>query len=354
MADSIINDKRIYVSTPRESAYNTAIAVGASFTRIHGKAIPEMLPEAEQFTNEGDLGLAHTGPTKLCQYNWKEPTLSIAGEIDNFTSFMGRLMLRCAGGTIAITEPVSATVYLHTASPIAGHQLPGTSIVYSHDANSFLYAGCVVQRFKFMQEGLAQPTYEIDLIGTGKFTTPHGVTSLPTSEPSLDCVDPYNSQFIWTDSDSTTTDFGSSDRLMGFSFEYNNNCIVGDRRMGEGTSGVTNGTLRHRGQIKRGEPSVTASVKLAAVAADIDEWTRMSKRLAFTNGTFRVRGSIASGSTRFAHEAIIPTFYIGGSIPLSTNNKIVGYQINLVAMRNSTIGGYATMGTTNTTATAYV
>ena len=353
MADSIVNDKRIYIGTAVEGTYNTATTGGSNYTRIWGKTLPEILPESEDFTDEGLLGVSRTNAKKLCKFNWKEPAFPIAGEIDNFSSFMGRLALRAVGGTITITEPVSSTVYLHTAVPATAHQLSGTSVCYSHDANSFLYAGCVVERFKFTQEGLAMPTYEIDMLGTGKHTTPHGLSSLPTSEPSLDCVDPYNSQFIWTDADSTTTDFGAGSRLMGFSFEYKNNHILGDKRMGEGTSGPSGGVLHHRGAIKRGEPTVTASVKLAFAAADIDEWTRYAKNQTFTNGTFRVKGSIASGSTRYALEAIIPTFKIGGPIAVSTNNKIAIATCNLIALDNSSIGGLATIGVQNVTATAY-
>jgi hypothetical protein len=356
MADVRTVDVKQYVSTQPEGTYNTAVAGGANYVGVFGKQIAYLLPQAEQTTNEGQQGRGHDLATALCQYYWSHPAFGISDDIQAFDGFMGRLALRGLGGTPVITEPVASTVYKHTASPLAyasGHQLPGSTFIHEIGADSFQLPGCVVESFKMAQQGTATPTFEVQMVGTGKMTTPHGVASLPTSNPTFDCVDGNNAQFIWTDATPTTVDWSTLSRVMSWSFMYKNNHRLNDRRQGDPLTGPTNGQLRHVRQILRGRMTVEANVSIAMASADIAEWVLMAKNTTFTNVTFRVSGSILSGSTRGSIEAVIPTAKIKGDMTVTDQDGLAVVNFNIVPLYTSAIGGLVQMAVTNTTATNY-
>lgn len=356
MADVRTVDVKQYVSTLPETTYNTAVSGGANYVGVFGEQLAYILPQAEQVTNEGQQGRGHDLATALCQYNWLQPGFAISDKIQAFDGFMGRLALRGLGGTPTITQPVALTVYKHTVNPLpysSGHQLPGSTFIHELGADSFQLSGCVVERFKMMQSGVETPKFEVELVGTGKFTNPHGVTSLPTADPTYDCVDGNLSQFVWTDATPTTVDWSTLSRVLSWSFEYKNNHRLSDRRQGDPLTGPTGGQLRHVRQILRGRMTVQASVSIAMASADIAEWVAMAKNTLFTDVTFRASGSVLSGSTRGAIEAVMPKAKIKGDMTVTDQDGLAVVNFNLVPLYASAIGGLVQMAVTNTTATNF-
>jgi hypothetical protein len=158
-----------------------------------------VLPQIEFINDAGVPGNGHEFATTWCETYLSQPAFSFSDDI-NF-GIAGRLALRALGGSVTTAQQGGTTAYKHSCNmlPVAsGRQLPSFAMAAELGGASYLMNGMVVERFRISQNRADRPQYSADIVGSGKFTTPHGLTSLPSSMDLASCLNGNASEVYWT------------------------------------------------------------------------------------------------------------------------------------------------------------
>lgn len=355
--DYLTNDVAVYLSTRKETAINTPYTAGANFSLVTTGTPSFVVPNYEIFTDAGKPGNGHEFPTYQCITYVTHPALSITDDVN--TAIAGRLATRALGGTITTTNP-DATAYKHTNNLLAvasGRQLPSTTAITVLGGASFRLDSMVVDRFRLSQNKADRPQYQVDMVGTGKFVTPHGVTSLPTSASNIACLDGNHSVVEWTDGDGTT-DFTNtaSFSLVSWFVEIANNTKLNDRQAGDSELSLTyesiTETPAYVSRLRRGNRVITAQIVIK-LDSTIVEWGRYTVGEELTDVTFRAQGPVISGSsTRESLGFIIPSARIA-SIEPGEDDGDATLAINLQAFWDSGTSNALTCEVFNATSSNY-
>lgn len=342
-----LRDSQSWLSKTLESTYNTAVTGGTNYEFIPTTNPFFALPVVEKVNDGGRIG--RNAPSHLCNTYWSHFEMSIQDDVE--TGVPARLFRRALGGSVTDTL-VATGVYDHTfamLNPQIGVNLPSFSVPVLLGDASFLFAGCRVDRFKVMQQNNERVTYECDIVGSGKFTNPHGLTSLPALSP-VPCMDGFRTEVTYVDETSTTINLGTVGNLIEWSVELNNNLRRNRRRVGDPIQTVaSSGAAAHVRNLPLGqERTTTISLKLDFI--DLTEWTKAVANKTLTNLKFKVVGPLIDASNRHEFEIIVPQFAFEVVTP-DEDEGDAAITINVIAFEDTVTRGTITGRVRNDQAT---
>ena len=343
MASFLTNDLALYFSKTREASYNAGVASGANYSKIRTTQPQFLLPQIEFVNDANRPGNGHEFATEWCASYITQPAFSVTDDI-NF-GIAGRLALRALGGTVTSAQQGSTTAYKHSCNmlPIAsGRQLPSFSAASELGGASFKMDGMVVDSYRVSQTRADRPQYSVNVIGSGKHTTPHGLTSLPATMDTVSCLNGNATEVYWTDSSGTTTFSGVSCVLRSWFIDIANNSRTNDRCAGDLTQTMTyNSTTTYPAYVSktlRGSRVVTAQIQIL-LDSTIVPWERYVTGQELTNITFKAQSSSEAGTGyKYGVNFIIPKARIQ-SIESGDSDGDAALTINLLGMYDSISGG---------------
>jgi hypothetical protein len=358
MAEYRQNDAAIWVSKRKESAFNTPYTAGADFLKASAANPIVLIPEMEKRDDAGKAGNGHEFATYQCNTYWS-PIAAALGDEVNFELF-GRLALRAVGGTVTDTTLQASAAYKHAANmlPIAsGLQLPSSTIISELGGASFLFPGCVVERFRMSQEGANPVQVAFDMIGSGKHRSPHAVTSLPATPTITQCLK-AGANLSYTDGGGSV-DLTTACRVRSWFVEIVNNHApaddrcVGDPEQDAGDYTASGGlsSAAYNSKLSRGSRQVNAQIVIL-LDSTMPEWLQMAENEALTNITLGAKGPELYTAIDAALNVIIPQGRFRAVQEQDSNGK-AALVLTLNAMYDATSGGAAKVEVVNAVANNY-
>lgn len=341
-----LDDAQHWISKTVESTYNTAESTGSNYSAVPTMNPFFVLPKLEKRSDAGKSG--RNAPTHLCNHYWVPGQYGFADDAE--TDVPARLFRRALGG--AVTDALVETgVYDHTFAilrPQVGSILPSFGMASLLDAASFLLHGCMVERFKLSQQGDNRAQYEADIVNSGKFTTPHGLTSLPElSAPA--CMDSFRTEITYTDTDSSTVNLHTVGTIIEWAVEHRNNIKTNKRRIGDTIQTVsTSGSGAHVRRMPRGRYETTISMLIDFLA--LTDWTKSVQNQVMTNLKFTVKGPTVGATSRHEFEIIVPRFSFEAVDPAEDDGD-AATTLNVIPLEDTTTLGTITGRIRNGTAT---
>src|SRR5262245_25144126 len=176
MAHFLIENVNLYLSKRRETSLNTDYTLGTDFLRALNTAPAYVLPQVQFVSDAGKPGNGHEFPTRQCPTYEGHPAFTFADEMN--VSYAGRHLLRALGGAVTTAQQGGTAAWKHSCimlDALVSRQLPSTTMIAEIGGASFRLPGMVVDRYRLEQNRADPPRYSFDLVGSGKFTFPHGV-----------------------------------------------------------------------------------------------------------------------------------------------------------------------------------
>jgi hypothetical protein len=357
MPDFLINDANFYISKTREAALNTDETAGANFLRVLTQQPTFILPQFEFTSDAGKPGNGHEFETYACPTYVTHPAFSLTDDVN--VSYFGRLALRAVGGTVTTAQQEATAAYKHSAKQLLAStslQLPSSTLISLLGGASFRVAGMVVDRFRLSQNRADVPQCAVDLIGTGDFTTPHGVTSLPATASILQCLDGNQSAVSWTDRVGAQNFSGAGCALRSWFVEIANNTRLNDRCPGDPVVTVVEGaveeTFAYVQKLKHGARTVTAQIVIT-LDSTIPDWLTYGTNDVLTDVTFRAQGEIIETIYRNSLGIILSKGRITSIDPIE-NEGDACLAINLTGVWDGTDATVATVEVINEETSAFV
>lgn len=341
------DDAKHWISKTIEGTYNTAESTGSNYVQVPTMQPFFVLPKLEKLSDAGKSG--HTAATHLCNHYWSPGAYGFADDAE--TDVPGRLFRRALGGSVTDTL-VETGVYDHTFAilpPQTGSILPSFGMASLLDAASFLLHGCMVESFKVSQKGDQRAQYEANLVNSGKFTKPHGLTSLPELV-SPACMDAFRTEVTYLDSDGTTTvNFGTLGTIIEWMVEHKNNIKTAKRRIGDTIQTPSSGgSGAHVRRMPRGKYETNISMLIDFL--DAAYWLKSTLNEVMTNLKFKVVGPTVGATSRHEFEIIVPKFAFQ-SVDTAEDDGDAATTLNVVPLEDPTSLGTITGRIRNNQAT---
>lgn len=335
-----------WISKTLESAYNTPEGTGSNYSFIPTVNPFYQLPTIEKVNNANLVG--RNAASHTCSTYWSNPAYGLNEDVE--TDVPARLFRRCLGGSVTDTL-VETGVYDHTfpiLSPQVGSILPSFSMVSLLDVASFLFAGMMVESFKVSQQGSQRAKFDAQLVGSGKFTNPHGLTGLPALvDPP--CMDGFRTVVTYVDDTAATINLSTLGTLIEWMVEHKNNIRTQKRRVGDTIQTVSStGTAAHVKSMPRGKYETTISLKLDFV--DLTNWTKSAQNKTFTDLKFKIVGPTVGATSRHEFEIIVPSFTFETVAP-DDDEGDAAITINVIPFQDSVSAGTITGRVRNGNAT---
>lgn len=336
---------RQWISKTIESSYNAGVTGGTNYDFIPTREPLFVLPVLEKLTDGDRIG--RNAPSHVCNNYWTPMELGLRDDVE--TGVPARLFRRALGGTVTDTT-VDTGVYDHEfaiLAPQVGDVLPSFAVATILGNASYMHHGCVVDRFKLMQQGSERVQYEADVISSGRFTNPHELTSLPdlTAPP---CMDGFRTEVTYTDHNSDPVDLSTNGTIISWEVEHRNNHRRDKRRVGDGILTVGDGAGAYVKKLPRGKYETT--INMLVDFANITDWTNSVANRVNTNLKITVKGPVISGSYRHEFEVIVPRFTFGAVTP-GDDNGDAATPISIICLEDTVTAGTITGRIRNATAT---
>src|ERR1051326_5932508 len=192
MAEFLSRDVSFLISKAPETSYNTPFTDGTDFERCLMRGSNFVIPTLESLDDADKIGTGFEWATQQRPNYWSHPTFPVAEDVntDKFALFLARAF---GGATETPTQLIPSTglayehiLVLQTAAE--GRQLPSshliTSVGYvdsSHVGADFGIMGVVPDTVTVSQTRADAPQYTVELVGSGRWARPAGVSSLPST-----------------------------------------------------------------------------------------------------------------------------------------------------------------------------
>lgn len=341
-----LRDSQSWISKTLESSYNTPEATGTNYSFIPTQNPFFALPTAEKLSDAARIG--RNGPSHLCSTYWTHPEIGIQDDVE--TDVPGRLFRRALGGSVTDTL-VATGVYDHEfamLNPQVGVDLPSFSLATLLGAASFLFAGCRVDTFRVSQEGANRAQYEALVLGSGKHTKPHGLTSLP-GLAAPPCMDGHRTEVSYVNPSAATVNLHTLGTLVNWNVEVNNALRRNKRRIGDPILVAGNGSAAHVRSMPLGQDrQVNIGLKLDFV--DLTEWQNSVENADCTNLKFTIKGPLIDATYRHEFEIIVPKFAFEVVTP-DEDEGDAAQSINVIPFQDSVSAGMITGRIRNAQAT---
>lgn len=343
-----LRDSQSWISKTLESAYNTPESTGSNYEFIPTLNPFFALPVVEKVNDAQRIG--RNAASHLCNTYWSHFEMSIEDDIE--TGVPARLFRRALGGAVTDTVVTSGQTWEHEfamLNPQVGVNLPSFSVPVLLGAASFLFAGCRVDRFRVSQQNNERVRYQADIVGSGKFTTPHGLTSLPALA-TVPCMDGFRTEVTYVDpAGPTTINLGTAGTLMEWFVELNNGLRRNRRRVGDPVQTVGSGSAAHVRGLPLGQERTTQiGMKLDFV--DLTEWTAMTANTTYQDLTITVKGPVIESTNRHEFQIIVPSFAFEVVTP-DEDEGDAAISVNVIPFEDSVSKGTITGRIQNATAT---
>jgi hypothetical protein len=268
---------------------------------------------------------------------WSHPVMTMGEDVnvDLFPLFLARTF----GGTNAAPSTLNTTGKQHTLllGTSAQRQLPSSNLIasvgYVDDPNpgaDFLLMGVVPESVQLAADAGGVPTWAIEMVGSGKFTTPLP-TGVRTGLPALVGVDPANiantyvhpAAVVISYVDGTTVNLATEGRIRSWNFQFNNNLRRDDRRPGDPfrtADDPTTGAFVNR--LQRGKRTCAAQVTVS-LNEDLAEFVTMSQNRVVDNLAFIMKGELIAGASTPTNRQIainIPKAQLRTVTPTNVND----------------------------------
>jgi hypothetical protein len=339
-----IDSSQHWISKTLEAAFNTPEATGTNYSFLGTQEPYFRLPMVEKMNDGGRAGVY--APTHLCNTYWSHPEIGPKDDVE--TDNPARLFRRALGGAVTDTVVTAATSWDHTfaiLSPSIGDVLPSFSVASLLGAASFLFAGSMVDRFKVSQKNADRAQYECDVVSSGKFTNPHGLTSLPAFV-GPPCMDGFRTKIQYTDG--STVDLASLGKVIEWSVEHKNNIRRNKRRVGDPIQTVSTGSAAYVRSMPRGK--YETAIGITVDFQDLTDWTKSVENKTLTNLKFTIVGPVITGTDRHEFEIIVPSFSFETVTPTDDEGD-AAQQINIIPLADPVTGGTITGRIRNNVAT---
>lgn len=333
-----------WFSKTLEGSYNTAPSGGTNYEFVPTTEPYFHLPILENVSDANRLG--RNAPSHLCKTYWSHGEFAVRDDIE--TSLPARLFRRALGGSVTDTEVTEDEVWEHEFAilpPQTSDILPSFGWATKHDEADWLLDGCMVDRFRIFQQNADRVQYEADIVQSGKFTTPHGLTSLPALA-ELPCMD--GDRTVITYDDSGTINLSSSGKCLAWSVEHRNNIRRNKRRLGDPRITVSTGSGAYVRKQPRGKYETIISLTLDF--EDLTEWTKSVEGKILEDLRFKVLGPIIETTNRHEFEVIVPLFTFGSVVPADDDGDSA-VTVEVVALEDPVTKGTITGRVQNATAT---
>lgn len=342
-----LRDSQSWISKTLEGTYNTPEATGTNYSFIPTLNPFFALPVVEKVNDAQRIG--RNAASHLCNTYWSHFEMSVQDDVE--TDVPARLFRRALGGSVTDTL-VATGVYDHEfamLNPQVGVNLPAFSAAALLGDASFLFAGCRVDRFRVSQVNNERVQYESDIVGSGKFTNPHGLTSLPALVPPA-CMDGFRTEVTYVDPvGPTTINLGTAGTLMEWSVELQNNLRRNHRRVGDPIQTISSSSAAHVRKLQLGqERNTVIGLKLDFV--DLAQWTASIQNKAFEDLKFTVKGPLIDATYRHEFEIIVPDFAFEVVTP-DEGEGDAAISINIIPFEDSVSKGTITGRVRNNQAT---
>lgn len=341
-----LDSTQFWISKTLEATFNTPEPTGSNYSFLGSQDPAYMLPKMEKVSDANRVGV--NAATHLCNVYWSHA--EIGPKDDCETGNPARLFRRCLGGAVTDTLVV-AGVYDHTfaiLSPQVGDVLPSFSVASLLGAASFLFSGAMVDRFKVAQKNAERGQYEADIVTSGKFTNPHGLTSLPAFV-SPPCMDGFRTEITYVDPASNPVNLGTVGKVIDWSVEHNNNIRRNKRRIGDPIQTVAStASAAHVRSMPRGKYETT--IQMTVDFIDLADWTTSVKNEIMTNLKFKIVGPVISEAYRHEFEIIVPKFSFD-SVDAGEDEGDAATPLNIIPLADPVTGGTITGRIRNADAT---
>ncbi len=343
-----LDSTQLWISKTLEASFNTPEASGANYSYLGSQNPVLILPRQEKVSDANRVGV--NAATHLCPTYWSHPEVGVNDDVE--TDNPARLFKRCLSGAVTDTVVSAGAVWDHTfaiLSPQVGDVLQSFNVASLLGAASYLLGGCMVERFKVSQKNADRVQFEADIVGSGKFTAPHGLTSLPAFV-SPPCMDGFRTKIAYLDSDNVTTiDLGTLGKVIEWSVEHKNNIRRNKRRIGDTIQApVTGSDAAHVRTMPRGK--YETSIGMMVDFADLTDWQRSVKNAIMSNLKFTISGPIITGIYRHEFEIIVPKFSFE-SVEAGEDEGDAATSLNVIPLADPVTGGTITGRIRNNTAT---
>ena len=309
MADFLLENAAFYLSKQPESSLNTGYTAGADFLKALSAQPFFILPQVEFVTDAGKPGNGHEFPTRQCPTYVGHPAATFTDEVN--VSYAGRLLLRSLGGSVTTAQQGGSAAWKHSCvmlDALSSRQLPSTTMISLLGGASFRLDGMVVDRYRLSQNRADIPQYSVDLVGSGDFTRPHGVTSLPATADILTCLDGNQTVISWTDTVGAQT-LTSGCQVRSSFIEVSNSTKLNDRCPGDPVVTITDGALTttpaYVQKMRHGTRTATAQIVIT-LDSTIPDWLTYATNDVLTDVTFQYRGAIIASTFRYMLSYIMP------------------------------------------------
>lgn len=359
MADYRISDVLIYVSKTRESALNTGETTGSNFLKAITQSPSFYLPQVEFVDDSGRPGNGHEfRQSEWCATYLSHSGLSLSDDIN--VGYCGRLALRSVGSSVTTAQQGGSAAYKHSATmldALTSLQMPSTTAIVALGGASFRLDGLVVDRFRLSQQAANRVQYACDLVGTGDFVTPHGVSSLPAAAVLTNCLTGQNSEVKWTDT-AGTENFATGCVLKSWFAEIANSTKLNDRCPGDPTVTITDSassrtvTPAYVQKLRHGIRSATGQI-VVPLDSTIPHWYTYAAGDPLTNVIFRGQGDIIASTYRYSVGIIFPKAQIT-SVETGEVDGEATLTINISASWDTVTSSAATVEVFNAETSAYV
>lgn len=340
-----IRDAQLWISKTLEGSFNTPESTGTNYSFVPTTSPQFLLPAPEKVNDANRAG--RNAASHACNTWWTPLELPLTDDIE--TDVPARLMARAFGGSVTDTL-VDTGVYDHTfplLNPQTGVNLPSFSMAALLGSASWLFSGCRVNGFRMFQQGDQRVQYEANVMNSGKFTTPHGLTSLPGLGTTV-CMDAYRTEVSYKDSGSSSVALHTLGTMIEWSAGLTNN-LRPKRRIGDTALTVESGTAAYVRSMPLGqERAVDISMKLDF--ANLNEWKESIKNGSCTDLKFTAKGPLIDDTYRHEVEIIVPKFTFEVVTP-DEDEGDAAIQINVLPFEDSVSKGAITGRVRNASAT---
>lgn len=319
MAESRTSQTIIGFSTAPEASYGTNPVTAANFTPMVTRVTDFPLTDSEKLDDRGIIGRSDSANPSFQRSGFRIPTAIELSDVVN-ASTLHPLLRRFAGKPGAAPTVVEAAIaFKHTLSPadpnVEGLQLPATSMIFQNNEFDYIHRGCVGSTLQLAQNGTADPTYTLSLVGAGVARRiaidypAFGTLAVPPQDKYMygaSSAIQYTDDLLATISLTTPTH-----KARSVTFSTNNNLDTGDTRMGMPQADVNEPKRGwYRDFLHMGDPEVSAEFTMGM---DSDYSLKDAEELntIYTNFTWTMSGDIIPGTAsanKYFVKVVIPKF----------------------------------------------
>ena len=344
-----LDNTQVAISKTCEASFNTPEATAANYEWLPTTDPFFLLPKLEKTNDANRVG--RNAASHQCNTYWSSSQVSVKDDLQ--TGAPARLLRRGLGGSVTDTL-VTAGVYDHEFAilpPQIGDVLPSFNILAVLGAADFRLGGLMVNKFKISQKNAERVQHEFDIVGSGKFTNPSGITPFPTLGDTP-CMDGHKTRIAYSDLNDQEYVLSELGVVSEWMIEQDNKLRTNRRRIGDPVQSVTYNGVTAEGAYVRKMPrgKYTTAGQLVLDFVDLTDWKRSVINQELVNLKILIPGPIITGAYRHEVELIIPRFNFD-SPDTGSDEDDATTPINIVCLEDTVTRGTMKCRVRNASAT---